>query len=279
MPKVLIIEDRRENIVFIANNILRPMGYDIITARDGELGLQKALEERPDLIITDLKLPRMNGLTVLERLRDKKVQIPTIVMTFHGTEETAVRALRLGARDYLIKPFTFDEMQDALKRALAAQPGSPAQVTELEAKIKKLEATITELQKTITQRDLQIDMLQKQSANSADKMDMAVLAQRAAAWEEYYAKLNERLAQTTDLLQQEENRAAVLESTLDHHKTHMQKYEQTARQLAIQLRNLSEGMRLMAQSASQELERLTTVSADGQPEPPAGTGPGQGPRR
>ncbi|GAB4449686.1 MAG: hypothetical protein Kow0031_32170 [Anaerolineae bacterium] len=268
MPKVLIIEDRRENIVFIANNILRPMGYDIITARDGELGLQKALEERPDLIITDLKLPRMNGLTVLERLREKKVQIPAIVMTFHGTEETAVRALRLGARDYLIKPFTFEEMQDALKRALAAPAGSPAgaQVAALEAKIAELEATIAELKKTINQRELEVGMLQKQSANTVDKMDMAVVAQRAAAWEEYYAKLNERLAKTTDLLQQEENRSALLRSSLEHHQGHMQKYEQTARQLAIQLRNLSEGMRLMAQSASQELERLNVVMPDGKTE-------------
>jgi DNA-binding response OmpR family regulator len=269
MPKVLIIEDRRENIVFIANNILKPMGYDIITARDGELGLQKALEERPDLIITDLKLPRMNGLTVLERLRDKKVQIPAIVMTFHGTEETAVRALRLGARDYLIKPFTFDEMQDALKRALAAQPGSAAetQVTELEAKIARLEATVAQLQKIIKQRELQINMLQKQSTNTVDKMDMAVVAQRAAAWEEYYAKLNDRLAKTTDMLQQQENRASTLESGLQHHKDHMQKYEKTARQLAIQLRNLSEGMRLMAQSATQELERLSVITPDGKTEP------------
>lgn len=269
MPKVLIIEDRRENIVFIANNILKPMGYDIITARDGELGLQKAIEERPDLIITDLKLPRMNGLTVLERLRDKKVQIPAIVMTFHGTEETAVRALRLGARDYLIKPFTFEEMQDALQRALAAQPGSTAatQVTELEAKVAKLEGTVAQLQKTIQQRELQINMLQKQSTNSADKVDMNLVAQRAAAWEEYYAKLNDRLTKTTELLQQQENKTSRLESSLEHHKDHMQKYERTARQLAIQLRNLSEGMRLMAQSASQELERLNVISPDGKTEP------------
>ena len=63
--KVLIIEDRRETLVFIANNILKPEGWEIITARDGELGLQKALEEKPNLIITDLKLPKMHGLDML----------------------------------------------------------------------------------------------------------------------------------------------------------------------------------------------------------------------
>ncbi|MCB0182464.1 MAG: response regulator, partial [Anaerolineae bacterium] len=125
MPKILIIEDRRENIVFIVNNILKPKGYDVITAMDGKTGLEKAERESPDLIITDLKLPRMNGLDVLERLREKQIYTPAIVMTFHGTEETAVRALRLGARDYLIKPFTFEEMQAALDRAFQPQPVSP----------------------------------------------------------------------------------------------------------------------------------------------------------
>ncbi len=117
--KVLVIEDRRETIVFIANNILKPEGWEVITARDGELGLQKAVEEKPDLIITDLKLPGMHGLDVLEALNKKGLHIPAIVMTFHGSEETAIRAFRLGAADYLIKPFNIDDMLAAINRALS----------------------------------------------------------------------------------------------------------------------------------------------------------------
>jgi DNA-binding response OmpR family regulator/uncharacterized coiled-coil protein SlyX len=126
--KVLVIEDRRENIVFIANNILRPEGWEVITARDGELGLQKAIEEKPDLIITDLKLPKMHGLDVLEELNKRGLRIPAIVMTFHGSEETAIRAFRLGAADYLIKPFNIDDMLAAINRALAGgfSPAAPA---------------------------------------------------------------------------------------------------------------------------------------------------------
>ena len=127
MPKVLIIEDRRENIVFIANNILRPMGCGVVTARDGEMGLQKVLEESPDLIITDIKLPKMSGLDVLQQLNDREIFIPAIVMTFHGNEKTAVRALRLGAIDYLIKPFDIKEMQNAIKRAFRT-PATAVQV-------------------------------------------------------------------------------------------------------------------------------------------------------
>jgi two-component system alkaline phosphatase synthesis response regulator PhoP len=117
--KVLVIEDRRENIVFIANNILKPEGWEVITARDGELGLQKAIEEKPDLIITDLKLPGMHGLDVLEALNKRGLHIPAIVMTFHGSEETAIRAFRLGAADYLIKPFDIEDMLAAVNRALS----------------------------------------------------------------------------------------------------------------------------------------------------------------
>lgn len=124
--KVLIIEDRREQIVFIANNILKPEGWEVITARDGELGLQKAIEEQPDLIITDLKLPKMHGLDVLEELNNQGFRIPTIVMTFHGSEQTAIRAFRLGAVDYLIKPFEMDEIMAAINRALQGKGAGPA---------------------------------------------------------------------------------------------------------------------------------------------------------
>ena len=126
--KVLIVEDRREQIVFLANNILRPEGWEVIAARDGELGLQKAVEEKPDLLITDLKLPKMHGLDMLEELNKQGNRIPTIVMTFHGSEQTAIRAFRLGAADYLIKPFTVDDIMVAIDRALQ---GGPAEATAL----------------------------------------------------------------------------------------------------------------------------------------------------
>lgn len=118
--KVLIIDDRRENIVFLANNILKPKGYDIKTAMDGEKGLQKALEEKPDLIIMDLRMPKMNGLEVLSALREEQCHIPVILTTFHGSESVVVRAFRLGIKDYVVKPYTVEEMERAIERALSA---------------------------------------------------------------------------------------------------------------------------------------------------------------
>lgn len=119
--KALIIDDNRENIVFLANYILKPGGYEVITAMDGENGLKKALTENPDLIITDLRMPKMSGIEVLKALREEGKDVPVIVTTFHGSEELAVQAFRLGVKDYLIKPFTIEEMQEAIARALSSE--------------------------------------------------------------------------------------------------------------------------------------------------------------
>ncbi len=136
--KVLVVDDRRENIVFLANNILKPDGYIILTAMNGEKGLQKALEEKPDLIILDLKMPGMSGLEVLEALREEKVDIPVILVTFHGSEQTAAQALRLGASDYLIKPFAMEDMRQAIERALAEKRARREKVQEREG-IKRID--------------------------------------------------------------------------------------------------------------------------------------------
>jgi len=98
--------------------ILKPNGYRYITAKNGEAGLQRALNEEPDLIIMDQRMPRMTGLEVLAALEKTQADIPVILMTFHGSEETAVLAFRLGAKDYIIKPFDTEEMLGAIDRAL-----------------------------------------------------------------------------------------------------------------------------------------------------------------
>jgi class 3 adenylate cyclase/DNA-binding response OmpR family regulator len=77
-----------------------------------------ALQYRPDLILLDLQMPRLNGIQVLQNLAAKQANIPVILMTFHGSEEIAVEVYRLGVRDYVIKPYTVDEMLDAIDRSL-----------------------------------------------------------------------------------------------------------------------------------------------------------------
>jgi signal transduction histidine kinase/FixJ family two-component response regulator len=116
--KVLVIDDRKENVEFVVDYVLVPHGYQPVTAEDGEEGLHKALTEKPDLILLDMQMPRMSGLEVLEALKAEGVEIPVIIMTFHGSESLAVQVFRLGVKDYVIKPFKVEEMLVSIEKAL-----------------------------------------------------------------------------------------------------------------------------------------------------------------
>jgi two-component system NtrC family sensor kinase len=119
--KILVIDDRRENLLFLANSVLRPEGYEVITAVDGKQGLDKALAESPNLIITDFKMPRMSGLELMAALRKAGSEIPVILTTFYGSEQAAIQAFRLGAKDYIIKPYEIKDMLASIERALIEQ--------------------------------------------------------------------------------------------------------------------------------------------------------------
>jgi len=116
--RVLVVDDRRDNIEFVVDYILKPNGYKALTANDGAEGLRKALTEDPDLIIMDNNMPKMTGLQVMEALKEKRLNIPVILMTFHGSESLAVQFFRLGVKDYIIKPFTVEEMLESIDQAL-----------------------------------------------------------------------------------------------------------------------------------------------------------------
>ena len=116
---VLVADDRTDNVDFLRQYVLEPNGYRVKAAKDGREALRIALKDEIDLVISDLVMPNVNGLELMEELRRAGKEIPTILMTFHGSEETAVNAFRLGARDYIIKPFTVEEMVEAIDRALA----------------------------------------------------------------------------------------------------------------------------------------------------------------
>jgi class 3 adenylate cyclase/DNA-binding response OmpR family regulator len=116
---ILVVDDGRENREFLVEYVLTPNGYQPLEARDGKEGLDTALERRPDLILLDLQMPRMNGLEVLDALSAQHADIPVILMTFHGSEEIAIEVYRKGVRDYVRKPYSVDEMLEAIERSLS----------------------------------------------------------------------------------------------------------------------------------------------------------------
>jgi DNA-binding response OmpR family regulator len=115
---VLIIDDSAE-LRSVLENVLSFGKYKVLSASTGQEGLGLVLQGHPDLIMVDLELPDTNGLKVLEKLNEHGLTIPTIMMTGYGSEGVAARALRLGVRDYLVKPFTTDEVLSSVERALA----------------------------------------------------------------------------------------------------------------------------------------------------------------
>jgi signal transduction histidine kinase/DNA-binding response OmpR family regulator len=118
--RVLIVDDSAEIRQLLAELVLEPNDYHPLFASNGEEGLRLALEEQPQLIILDMQLPRMNGLEVLQELRQREVDIPVIVITVRDSVELAVQAFRLGACDYVVKPFEAQEIHEAIQRVLDA---------------------------------------------------------------------------------------------------------------------------------------------------------------
>jgi GAF domain-containing protein/CheY-like chemotaxis protein len=116
--RILIIEDNEDVVAFLTENILHPDGYETLVSTDGQEGLRRALEERPDLILLDLNLPRMTGLEILKVLQKRGSDIPVILMTFYGSEEIAVEAFRLGVKNYIVKPFKSGQVLAAVEGAL-----------------------------------------------------------------------------------------------------------------------------------------------------------------
>ncbi len=115
---VLVVDDSIQNREFLIEYVLKPSGYQVLTAHDGVMGLQMALKHHPDLILLDINMPKMDGMQVLEALNEHQANIPVIMMTFHGSEVLAVQTFRLGVKDYVLKPFQIDEMLEAIERAL-----------------------------------------------------------------------------------------------------------------------------------------------------------------
>jgi DNA-binding response OmpR family regulator len=117
--RILIVEDEASIRRGVAA-ALRSEGYDVLEAPDGLTGLGMGLREDPDLVILDLMMPGMDGFEVLRRWRDDGLDTPVIVLTARGLEEDRVRGLRLGADDYVVKPFGLEELLARVESRLRA---------------------------------------------------------------------------------------------------------------------------------------------------------------
>ena len=109
MERLLVIEDELPMRTALSD-ALGAEGYRVLTAADGEAGLRRTLEEKPDLILLDIMMPRMDGFTVCAELRRLANTTPILMLTAKGQVEDRVRGLDAGADDYLVKPFSTEEL-------------------------------------------------------------------------------------------------------------------------------------------------------------------------
>ena len=119
--KILVVEDEAGVAQFIEQG-LRESGYAVDVARDGIEGRDYALAIRYDAIVLDIMLPRMNGLEVLNEIRDQRVKTPVLLLTARDGIDDRVRGLDTGADDYLVKPFAFSELLARLRALLRRPP-------------------------------------------------------------------------------------------------------------------------------------------------------------
>ena len=115
--RILVVEDD-SSLLFGLQKNLEFEGYDVLVASDGESGLQKAIDDRPDLIVLDVMLPRMNGFEVCEVLRKNDIDTPVIFLTAKSLEGDKILGLELGADDYMTKPFSVGELLARIKVVL-----------------------------------------------------------------------------------------------------------------------------------------------------------------
>src|SRR5256886_2636824 len=129
MPRVLIIEDELPMRTAL-KDCLESEGYRVLSAADGESGLKRALEEKPDLILLDIMMPRLDGFAVCTELRRLGNAVPILMLTAKGQVEDRVHGLDVGADDYLVKPFSTEELL-ARVRALLRRLRRPTRVPAL----------------------------------------------------------------------------------------------------------------------------------------------------
>jgi len=131
-PTRILVVDDDAWILRMVTTVLEKRGYEILVAKDGEEGLERAQRDRPDLIITDVMMPKLDGWALVKKLRSSPelAFVPVIFLTALGSEEDRIRGFRLGADDYLGKPFRFEELDLRVAKALRQRGISEAQTRD-----------------------------------------------------------------------------------------------------------------------------------------------------
>ncbi len=117
--KVLVVDDD-EKILFAFQEVLKRDGYKTLVAKNGDEALEKLSSEHPAIVFMDITMPKLDGLEALKRIKEKNESTPVIIITGYGTMQTAVKAMQLGAYEYLTKPLDVEKIREITRRAFSS---------------------------------------------------------------------------------------------------------------------------------------------------------------
>src|SRR5215475_3501223 len=145
-PRILVVDDDAW-ILRMVTTVLGKRGYDIITAEDGEDALHVIQDKPPDLVITDVMMPKMDGWAFVKKLRTTRQYafIPVIFLTALSSDEDRIRGFRLGADDYLPKPFRFEELDLRVAKALKRRAEPPPAAAKLRSATPAIQGSLDQL--------------------------------------------------------------------------------------------------------------------------------------
>lgn len=155
--RLLVVEDEKKVAGFIKKG-LEEEGYAVDVAGDGKTGLDLALDGVHDLIILDIQLPKMDGLSVLSALRREKVAIPVLLLTVRATIEDKVLGLDAGADDYLTKPFAFEELVARVRALLRRHTEGKPPLLQI------ADVTLDPARRTVVRGNQKIDLTTREFA-------------------------------------------------------------------------------------------------------------------
>lgn len=118
METILVVDDE-QGMRELLTVLLEHQGYRVIIASDGEQALELIAHQSPDLVISDVRMPRMDGIGLLTGIRKTDPHLPVIMVTAYASMDSTIQAMRLGAHDYITKPFRIDEIRLVVEKALA----------------------------------------------------------------------------------------------------------------------------------------------------------------
>jgi two-component system nitrogen regulation response regulator NtrX len=138
MARILIVDDD-PGMRSVLSDFLRSEGYETLAARNGKIALKEISAFSPDLILLDINLPGMDGITLLEKLKEIDSRLIIIMITGHGNIRDAVKAIKLGAADYITKPFNNDDISTTIRNSLqGGQTGNNRQAFDLSLREKEV---------------------------------------------------------------------------------------------------------------------------------------------